>query len=169
MDCSLPGSSVHGVSQARILGWVAISSPENLPNPGIEPTSPALEMVSHSAGRFFTTELPDDRVIISFSKEREDVWGCGNNIKSRAILHPRLESWTRWHPGLSPHQPRAGHFDLVELPAQAEIKLGMCVQETEHSWKGTVKFIGSNLELNESGHVILFLPLTSKDGLIGYI
>ena len=25
MECSLPGSSVHGISQARILGWVAIS------------------------------------------------------------------------------------------------------------------------------------------------
>ena len=24
-DCSLPGSSVHGISQARILGWIAIS------------------------------------------------------------------------------------------------------------------------------------------------
>ena len=26
MDCSPPGSSVHGISQARILEWVAISS-----------------------------------------------------------------------------------------------------------------------------------------------
>ena len=26
MGCSLPGSSVHGISQARILEWVAISS-----------------------------------------------------------------------------------------------------------------------------------------------
>ena len=26
MDCSLPGSSVHGISQARILEWVAIPS-----------------------------------------------------------------------------------------------------------------------------------------------
>ena len=26
MDCSLPGSSVHGILQARILAWVAISS-----------------------------------------------------------------------------------------------------------------------------------------------
>ena len=26
MDCSLPGSSVHGISQTRILEWVAISS-----------------------------------------------------------------------------------------------------------------------------------------------
>ena len=25
MDCSLPDSSVHGISQARILEWVAIS------------------------------------------------------------------------------------------------------------------------------------------------
>ena len=27
MDCSLPGSSVHGISQARILEWLAISYP----------------------------------------------------------------------------------------------------------------------------------------------
>ena len=27
MDCSLPGSSVHGISQAGILEWVAISFP----------------------------------------------------------------------------------------------------------------------------------------------
>ena len=30
MDCSLPGSSVHGVSQARILAWVAFLSPISL-------------------------------------------------------------------------------------------------------------------------------------------
>ena len=37
VDCSPPGSSVHGISQARILEWVAISYSGNLPNPGIEP------------------------------------------------------------------------------------------------------------------------------------
>ena len=42
MDCSLPGSSVHGIFQARILEWVAISSPGDLPDPGIEPRSPTL-------------------------------------------------------------------------------------------------------------------------------
>ena len=26
MDCSLPGSSVHGILQARILKWVAVPS-----------------------------------------------------------------------------------------------------------------------------------------------
>ena len=25
MDCSLPGSSIHGISQARVLDWVAIA------------------------------------------------------------------------------------------------------------------------------------------------
>ena len=43
VDCSLPGSSVHGILQARILEWVAISFSRDLPNPGIEPRSPALQ------------------------------------------------------------------------------------------------------------------------------
>ena len=43
MDCSPPGSSVHGILQARILEWVAIPSPGDLSYPGIEPWSPALQ------------------------------------------------------------------------------------------------------------------------------
>ena len=43
VDCSLPGSSVHGIFQARVLGWAAISfSRGGHPNPGIKPRSPAL-------------------------------------------------------------------------------------------------------------------------------
>ena len=41
LDYSLPGSSVHGISWARILERVAISSPGDLPNPEIKPMSPA--------------------------------------------------------------------------------------------------------------------------------
>ena len=52
MDCSLPVSFVHGISQTRILELVAIPSPGHLPSPGIEPLSPAL------VGRLFTTEPP---------------------------------------------------------------------------------------------------------------
>ena len=37
MDCSPRDSSVHGIFQARILEWVAISYFRDLPNPGIEP------------------------------------------------------------------------------------------------------------------------------------
>ena len=42
MDSSLLGSSVHGTFQARLLEWVAIPSPGDLPDPGIKPMSPAL-------------------------------------------------------------------------------------------------------------------------------
>ena len=43
MDCSPPGSSVHGISQARILEWAAMPSSGDLPNLGIKPGSPALQ------------------------------------------------------------------------------------------------------------------------------
>ena len=51
VDCSLPGSSVHGILQARILEWVAMASSRRLSwhrdrTPG-----------SCIAGGFFTTEL----------------------------------------------------------------------------------------------------------------
>ena len=36
MYCGPPGSSVHGISQARILEWVVISSSRDLPDPGIK-------------------------------------------------------------------------------------------------------------------------------------
>ena len=39
MGCRPPASSVYGLFQARILEWVAVSSPGDLPNPGIEPAS----------------------------------------------------------------------------------------------------------------------------------
>ena len=43
MDYSPPGYSVHGVFQARILEWVAISSLGDLADPTIELLSPALQ------------------------------------------------------------------------------------------------------------------------------
>ena len=53
-----PCSSVNGISQARILEQVAFSSPGDLPNPGIEHTSPTLQAVSSIIGGFFTSESP---------------------------------------------------------------------------------------------------------------
>ena len=64
MDCSPPGSSLHGVLQARILEWVAISSPGDLPDPGIKPTSPVTPALANG---FFTTELPG-KPLVTFSK-----------------------------------------------------------------------------------------------------
>ena len=57
MDCSLPNSSVHGISQARVLKWVAIfffrgsSWPRDW------------TYISWLADRFFTTEPPGKPII----------------------------------------------------------------------------------------------------------
>ena len=55
MDCSLPGSSVHGILQARILEWVAMPSSKGSSQPSVKPwslASPAL------ADGFFTFITP---------------------------------------------------------------------------------------------------------------
>ena len=52
MGCSLPDSSVHRVSQARILDQLAMPPPGDLLDLGIEPAS---LMSSALAGGFFTT------------------------------------------------------------------------------------------------------------------
>ena len=49
MDCSPPGSSVHGILQARVLEWDAIPSSRGLTYRSNLRLSPAL------AGGFFTT------------------------------------------------------------------------------------------------------------------
>jgi len=52
MDCSPPGSFVHGALQARILEWVALPSSRGSSRSRDRTPSPAL------AGGFFTTEPP---------------------------------------------------------------------------------------------------------------
>ena len=55
MDCSPPGSSVHGIFQARTLEWVAFPLSGDLPDPVIELKSPAGPKL---AGGVFTPEPP---------------------------------------------------------------------------------------------------------------
>ena len=81
MDCCLPGSSVLGIIQARILEWAAVSSSRNLPDPGIEPTSPVSPALS---GRFF---------LFCFFVTTEQTWklqrsGTGDN-KALSFLRPQ--------------------------------------------------------------------------------
>ena len=59
MVSSPPGSSVHGIVQARILEWVPFPSPGDLPDLGVKPAtlaSPAL------AGGFFTIAPPGKQI-----------------------------------------------------------------------------------------------------------
>ena len=64
MDCSLPGSSVHGILQARILEWVAISFSRGSSRPR------ARTQVSHIAGRFFTIRATREPVTLEPNKRK---------------------------------------------------------------------------------------------------
>ena len=76
MDYSPPGSSVHGISQARILEWVTISFSRGSSQLRDE------TQVSHIAGRFFTTELP--------GKPRHSLnWSLNNDKK----IHFLIQKW----------------------------------------------------------------------------
>ena len=94
MDCSPPGTSVHGVSQARVLEWAAISFSRDLLHPGIElkpPASPAL------VGRFFTTEPPGKSTLIVFyslQKEGTEIQSCYKPcLPQQAHGHPKWSNW----------------------------------------------------------------------------
>ena len=91
MDCSLPGSSVRGILQARILGWVAISFSRG------SSQSRDWIRVSCIAGRFFTNwatwEAPRilEWAIISFS--RSSSWPSDQTYVS-CIGRKILYCWT---------------------------------------------------------------------------
>ena len=81
-DCNLPGSSVHGILQARTPEWAAISFTGDLPDPGIKPRSLAsLEF----ADGFFGTALPGKPF---FQLESEGCSVMSNSLRPRGLYHP---------------------------------------------------------------------------------
>ena len=59
MQCNPPGSSAHGILQARMLEWVAIPFSVDLPNTGIDPMSLALQedsLPSEAPGKPYQTK-----------------------------------------------------------------------------------------------------------------
>ena len=68
VDCSLPGSSVHGVLQTQILEWIAIPFSRGSSWPGIEPSSPTLQANS------LLSEPPESDHFLkcSFKKKRRE-------------------------------------------------------------------------------------------------
>ena len=72
MDCSLPGSSVHGILQAEILQWVAISFSRVSSQPR------DCTLVSCIAGRSFTVWAPREA-------QRKEIW-------THAVTRTNLEA-----------------------------------------------------------------------------
>ena len=84
MDCSPLGSSVHGISQARILGGLPFPSPGNLPDPEIEPTFPTLQEDSLPSEplRKPWTEVGQ---MIKMKRETKDL-GLGNCVEEGVMM-----------------------------------------------------------------------------------
>ena len=78
MDCSLPGSSVHGIPQARILEWVAIPFSRGSSQPR------GRTQVSHSADRFFTVWATRDHFCFILFVRKESL---GPNPHLRGELY----------------------------------------------------------------------------------
>ena len=83
MDCSQPGSFAHGILQARIPEWVAISSPGDLPNPRIEPTSPALLTGSLPLGPFISISFILNRATNVYSSRSLYAYEIQNKTKQK--------------------------------------------------------------------------------------
>ena len=70
MDCSLPGSSIHGISQARIMQWVAISFSRGSSWPRDQ------TRVSCIAGRLFTVWATREELYFANSTTKPNGKGC---------------------------------------------------------------------------------------------
>ena len=82
MDCTPPGSFVHGIFQGRILGWVAISSSRGSSYAGTESASPAAPvsqadpfLLSHQGSPISgLREVRSSLQSIATSPEKGGVW-----------------------------------------------------------------------------------------------
>ena len=94
---------VYGILQARILGWVAFPSPGDLPHPGIEPRSPALQVDSLPAeppGKPKNTGVGSLSLLQWIFLTQELNWGL---LHCRQILYqlscqgnPRILEWVAY-------------------------------------------------------------------------
>ena len=73
LDCSPRGSSVHGVSQARILEWVTISSSRRS-DQDIEPASAALQADSLPLSHYLHTNHIISKLIKIQTKDMKEKW-----------------------------------------------------------------------------------------------
>ena len=120
MDRSLPGSSVHGLLQAGILGWVAMPSSRGSSRPR---DRTCVSCISCIAGRFFTTEPPP----IKCCTCRRFL--CGMHWNGKRII------WNKWDK-LSPVQTSGSRTlpcpdsCVVALLSQATSANRGCIRHT---------------------------------------
>ena len=145
MECSPPGSLVHAILQARILGGLPFPPPGDLPDPGIEPSSPASSALE---GRF--TEPPGKPLSftkIYISNENDYLCKAVNDIMKIlgcpcASYQTTLRSWSkggkvmvwRWHSRLGREDKQAS---FQYNPFQLEYEF-LCISgRDDKTWPNT--------------------------------
>ena len=100
MDCSLPGSSVHGILQARIIEWVAASSSRESSQPRDQTwVSCIATRSSIFAWRIPWTEEPGGLQSMGVTKELDTTERLNHSNKTYGTCH-------------SAHPSQCAHFDL---------------------------------------------------------
>ena len=94
MDCSLPGSCVHGILQAKILEWIAMSSSKESSQPR---DGTCVSYISCISRRFFTTSASwEAQVKVLVTQLCPSLWTLWT-VTPQALLSmifPRLEYWS---------------------------------------------------------------------------
>ena len=112
MDCNPPGSSVHGILQARLLECIVISFSGDLPDPGIE----LVTLTSSKSGRVMMSHL------LWSSQKSQDSWGnaCSSNILSSGCCCQSTSPQCPQHCRETPPAPRNHEADTLEGRAYLE-------------------------------------------------
>ena len=100
VDCSLPGSTVHGILQERILEWVAIPFSRGSFQARIDPRCPALHTDS------LPSESPGKPIVFS-------------NIPVKSYSSPVSSNGQEWFP-----LDVWGHANLIRLASHPELNMG---------------------------------------------
>ena len=185
MNCSLPGSSVHGIFQARVLEWVAISFSRG---------SSQLRdwtLVSHIAGRCFslwaTREALQD--LLKLTPKRDVVFiigdwnakigsqeipgitgkfglGVQNEAGQRLRVLPIECTGHRTHP-LPTTQETTLHMDITRWSSpdnQCQIDYIICSQRWRSSIQSTKTRLGADCGSDHELHIAKFRLKLKKVG-----
>ena len=122
MDCSPPGSSIHGFSRQEYWSGVPFSPPGDLPDPGIKPESPACPALT---GGLFTTEPPytENLQFSSVAQSCLTLWDPMNCSTPGLPVHNQLLEFTqtrvhRVRDAIQPSHPLSSPSPPAPNPSQ---------------------------------------------------
>ena len=137
-DCSPPGSSVHGILQARYWSGLPFPSPGDLPDPGIKPRSPALQadtLTSEPPGKPKGSGVNGNNPLLCCCSCETETW-----VHSSELLE---EGWTKtrspgpsWGAGWDtvPSRPQSTRLWMGQVAKGLEFQLQSVIPMNIQDW-----------------------------------